>query len=453
MYKPRPMCDVQLSSQPTIMKLANSARAEPLAVYAGAGVSQAPPSCLPGGAGIAKMCHAELSENLEQDTLDDADPSSLTSVADAAAGIDGGLDLMKRIVVEASGYTSALPNYSHRVLALLLLEGYVDVITSNWDTCIERSLGSDENLPVVRSHEESQAIQGNALMKVHGCATRPDTIRITTEELNATRSWARYAVNTRIASRRIVFVGVNDVAPYVRACIQEIIQNEDEGSLDNIFLVNPDPRTGCSSSQWYCLLPEMPQEQHLGITADEFFDELAALCVISSLDRVCNALSTTRAGPAFAEAQSSMLALTSLEALQWFRDCAIPRPFEVFKKGELPFRDAFIALGFMATDGGMKFCAGGRVLVADIEYIILIAMKTVKPEVLAREAQLRLGSIRADNGTTLHARKFLVAGVDKRIAPPEDLQQDIIADLADEDVMVGPLAGTPEFVYVSEIAE
>lgn len=447
------MCDLQRSSQPTVLRLASSARAEPLAVYAGAGVSQAPPSCLPGGADIARMCHVKLSEDLEQGALDGADPSSLTSVADAAAEIDGGLDLMKRIVVAASDYTTAVPNYSHKVLALLLLEGYIDVITSNWDTCIERSLNSVEDLPVVKSHEESQEIQGNALMKVHGCVTRPDTIRITTEELDATRPWARYAVNTRIASRRIVFVGVSDVAPYVRACTQEIIQNEDEGSLDNIFLVNPDPRTSCSGSQWSCLLPEMPQEQHLGITADEFFDELAALCVISSLGQICNALNTTRAGRAFAKAQSSILALTSLEALRWFRDCAVPLPLEVLKKGEIPFRDAFVALGFEAADGSMEFCAGGRVLVADIEYIILAVVKTVKPEVLAREAQVRLGYIRADNGTTPHARKFLVAGVDKRIAPPEDLQQDIITDLADEDVMVGPLAGTPEFVYVSEITE
>ena len=198
--------------------------------------------------------------------------------------MEQGLDFMKRIMVEAYDFTSAQPNYSHKILALLLLEGYVDVITSNWDTCIEDSLGSDEGISVITSHGESQEIQRDALKKVHGCVTRPDTIRVTTEELRTTPPWARYLVKQRVASRSIVFVGVNDVAPYIRSCVEEIARDEGDEALRNILLVNPDERTVHADSQWACLLPDIQPEQHLCTTADDFFDVLAALCVTSGLE-------------------------------------------------------------------------------------------------------------------------------------------------------------------------
>lgn len=119
---------------------------------------------------------------------------------------------------------------------------------------------------------------------------------------------------------------------------------------------------------------------------------------------------------------------------------------------------------------GMKFCAGGRVLVGGIEYIILVAMKTVRPQVLLREAKERLEAIQADYGAAGYGmsvaglascnRKFLVAGVDERImrfegSQLEGLRQDILInldeqdeDIMGQDIMLGPLAGSPEFIYV-----
>ena len=65
MYVPRSMVDVQQQSCPqntTIKKLADYACRKPLVVYAGAGVSQAPPSCMPSGTEVAKKCYEELSD-------------------------------------------------------------------------------------------------------------------------------------------------------------------------------------------------------------------------------------------------------------------------------------------------------------------------------------------------------------------------------------------------------
>ena len=80
---------------------------------------------------------------------------------------------MRRIVVDAARYTSAYPNYSHRILAYLLLENHIQVITTNWDDCIERSTGVADSLAVIGSDMDYGQVKGNALLKIHGCATRP----------------------------------------------------------------------------------------------------------------------------------------------------------------------------------------------------------------------------------------------------------------------------------------
>ena len=74
--------------------------------------------------------------------FDCEDSSKLTSVADAAVKI-GGLALIQRTAVSVADFTLALPNFSHEILALLLLEGVGVVITTNWDDCIERAGGKN----------------------------------------------------------------------------------------------------------------------------------------------------------------------------------------------------------------------------------------------------------------------------------------------------------------------
>ena len=119
-------------------ELAEVARQRPLAIYTGAGLSQASPTDIPDGAEVAQRCYLRLIDTFGPDVLDCEDSSSLTSVADAAAEI-GGLELIQRTAVSVADFTSALPNFSHEILALLLLEGVGVIITTNWDDCIERA--------------------------------------------------------------------------------------------------------------------------------------------------------------------------------------------------------------------------------------------------------------------------------------------------------------------------
>ena len=227
MYKP----DAMSNGQPAFaVELAEVARQKPLAIYAGAGLSQASPTDIPGGAEVARRCHARLVDALGPDVLDCNDPSNLTSVADAAAKVSG-VDLIRHIAASVADFTLARPNFSHEVLALLLLEGMVVVITTNWDDCIERA-GGEERVLAVISDQDRQQIQMAALLKVHGCATRPTTVLVTTTDLAEPAPWARDEVNVRLSDSQTVFVGISDVAGYVRTRIQEAKEAIGTGGSD-----------------------------------------------------------------------------------------------------------------------------------------------------------------------------------------------------------------------------
>ena len=170
--------------------LAETARLGRLAIYTGAGLSPSQPTDIPDGAEVARRCYASLAEALGPEALDGALESDLTSVADKVALLDGGLDLVRRTAVRVADFTSARPNFSHAVLAPLMLEGAVVAITTNWDDCIERA-GGEERVLAVISDQDRHEIQTVALLKVHGCATRPTTALITTQDLTNPPAWAR----------------------------------------------------------------------------------------------------------------------------------------------------------------------------------------------------------------------------------------------------------------------
>ena len=262
--------------------------------------------------------------------------------------------------------------------------------------------------------------------------------------------WVLNVVRTHITSHRMAFVGVGDITPYMHDCMRQMM--EMHGSADDIFIVAPDIETGWDGSKWSELLPELPKGHRIGITADRFFDELANVYIMSVLDRIYDTLSTTTgASQAFAESRDGILQLTSLEALQWFRDCAVPRVPGVLRKGELPFRSVLIALGIRASGGGVRFCDAGRAVADDVEYTVLVAVEAVTPEDLSRDARRRLESLRSSRGRDAGSGKFLVSGVDRRIVPVESLRADIVDDIDPDDVLVGVMAGVPEFVYADEV--
>ena len=429
------------------VELAEVARQKPLVIYAGAGLSQASPTDIPGGAEVARQCHARLVDALGPDVLDCNDPSNLTSVADAAAKI-GGVDLIRRIAASVADFTSARPNFSHEVLALLLLEGMVVVITTNWDDCIERA-GGEERVLAVISDQDRRQIQMVALLKVHGCATRPTTVLVTTTDLAKPASWARDEVNVRLSDSQTVFVGISDVAGYVRTRIQEA--KEAIGTGGAIFVVSPSIQTEWNRSHWAEILPDLKAARRIAVTSDEFLDHLAAACVRRMLRETFEALSDEPVAAAvFDKTRRAFDERTSVEALRWIRCCSVPRLPGVSATRHQAFSRALIALGQLCEEDGLTLLPHGRAIAAGVEYEVLAAAGTVTASKFRREAKARLVRYLSDEGQETHAPTFLVAGAVGRLDQVQGLPGDVLDDSKARDLVAGPLAVDAVFVHAED---
>lgn len=434
---------------PVAADLAEIAATGRLVIYTGAGLSRAQPTEIPGGAEVAQLCYDRLVNMLGVEALEAADPSDLVSVADVVAATDGGLDLVRRTAVAVADFVSARPNFGHEVLAHLLLEGVVVVITTNWDDCIERG-GGDERILVVISDEDRVEIQTPALLKVHGCATRPTTALITTDDLSTPKPWARDEVNGRLADSHTVFVGIGDIAGYVRARIEEAA--EAVGSAGSIHVVSPGIVDNWDGSQWCDVLPDLPGDRRVAASGDEFLDDFAAACVRRVLWTISEALVDEAAiRERFDLAREGFESGTSLDALRWLRSCAFPRAAGVSATQQQAFAAAMIALGSLAEDGAVDFSSGGRARASDVDYEVLVAIGTVSASRFRREAAARLVLLHSA-GAGDSDPVFLVAGALGRVGAGEDLPGDVLDDSSTDDLVGGPLAVSPSLVYAEDHA-
>ena len=170
MYVPE---DLNHANPAYALQLIDAAWDHRLALYTGAGLSRAEPSNIPDGAEVARRIHRQLVSRLGADALTGTQPDDLLSVADTVAAMENGLDVIRSVAVQVAEFTTAPPNFGHRVVAHLLLEDAVVAITTNWDDCIERGGSSNrERLLAVISDQDRQDIRRTALLKVHGCASR-----------------------------------------------------------------------------------------------------------------------------------------------------------------------------------------------------------------------------------------------------------------------------------------
>jgi len=165
------------------MLLAAKAREGKLVVCAGAGLSVAPDAGLPSGQRLGQLLNDRLTARLEGYAAP-ADPSDLLAVADAAIEAFGGLLPLQHEVLTLADFERATPNLAHQALALLLAEGAVSaVLLWNWDTCVERSAPEGERVEVALTREDMQQLKTPSIAKIHGCATRVETLLITSEQL------------------------------------------------------------------------------------------------------------------------------------------------------------------------------------------------------------------------------------------------------------------------------
>lgn len=412
-------------------------------IYAGAGISLSQPTSLPTGAALAAAIHMRLAPAFS--VLATVDPSDLIAVADAVAALPGGEEALRQTSAQSANFKTAKPGYAHKVLAHLMLEGAIDVLTTNWDNCIERSAG-EELLPTVTNDHALARVTPPWVLKVHGCASEPDSLLVTSGHLKNPPTWVQDQTRARLGSAVVVFIGIGDVAGYVRQRIEEAIR--EVGTVENIRVVAPDIDTKWDESQWKTVAPNLSVAHKIPATADLFMEQLAAAYIIGRLgEHSVNLASDVGLAADLEVAKTGLFESDALTVLQWARSVDInPRVGEpVLKSPELG--KVLIALGHLVGDSArLKHNHLFETDQGPVE--LLIATEAVPPRRLVETAGNRLED-HANRGEP-HPL-FIVAGGIGPIPKPESLPRDIVDDSDETDMIDGPLAPLPEIRHADEV--
>lgn len=264
---------------------------------------------------MAAAIHMQLKTAFH--VLETVEASDLVAVADAVAALPGGEDALRQTSAKSADFKSAKPGYAHKVLAHLMLEGAIDVLTTNWDNCIERGAG-EERLPTVTNDHDLADVSPPWVLKVHGCASKPDSLLLSSGHLENPPTWVQEQTHARLGSAVVVFMGIGDVAGYVKRRIAEAIH--EVGSVENIRVVAPDIETNWEGSQWGTVAPSLHDDHKIPATADLFMEQLAAAYTIGRLGEHSVTLSSDEElAVNFEAAKAGLFKSDSLTVLQWAR--------------------------------------------------------------------------------------------------------------------------------------
>lgn len=412
-------------------------------VYAGAGISLSPPTSLPAGATLAAAIHMQLKGAFP--VLEQVDTSDLIAVADAVAALSSGEEAIRQTSAKSANFKTAKPGYAHRILAHLMLEGAIEIITTNWDSCIERACG-EESLPTVTNQGDLASVTPPWVLKVHGCASRPDSLLVTSDHLKNPPTWVQEQTHARLGSATVVFIGIGDVAGYVKQRIEEAIA--EVGSVDNIRVVAPDIEINWDGSQWKTVAPQLPHDHKISATADLFMEQLAGAYIVGRLgEHSLGLVPDQKLTNQFEAAKNGLLESDSLTVLQWARAVDInPRAGEsVLKSHELG--KVLLALGRLVGDSGrLQHTHIFETSSGPVE--VLIATQTVPARRLLEAAENRLQE-HANRGEPYPL--FIVAGGAGPMPNPESLPGSILGEVDDLDIVDGPLALVPDVRHADEV--
>jgi hypothetical protein len=439
--------------QPAAMLLAAKAREGKLVVCAGAGLSMAPDAGLPSGQRLGELLNDRLTARLAG-YAGPADPRDLLAVADAAINAFGGLLPLQHEVLTLADFERATPNLAHQALALLLAEGAVSaVLLWNWDTCVERSAPEGERVEVALTREDMQQLQTPSVAKIHGCATRVETLLITSGQLVAPPLWADAAFLAKLRGATAAFIGIGDVADYAKRRITQLTA-ELPGLDVDIFVVSPRIVSEWAGSVWAELLPELEDGHRVERSADELLDELARVWagdLVETLEQLSAAFTGAHATGMLSLAES-LRALCGPDVIGSIRVAAFRQRFgrSVLRSAEA--HQALLAVGILAGDADAtpELFTDGRCRIGDDDYEIVILAEAVQATAARGEAFRRAERL-AGRGRIGQRATFLVAGV---VAGP--LNQPAAPDLGDgrveaDDIFMGPRGITVRFVPAHEI--
>lgn len=161
-----------------------------LSLFVGAGLSTLPPSCAPSWSDLRDLSLGAIVNFLNTSNCDSDTTTSLLNSKKVLPevlfeGVDrfGGMSKIKNFVKTIN---SGQPNVGHHRIAALVKAGYLrHIVTTNWDTYLERALGESSPLHILPSREDyddkiyqSQKINHSKryLAHLHGSLEEEDII-------------------------------------------------------------------------------------------------------------------------------------------------------------------------------------------------------------------------------------------------------------------------------------
>jgi SIR2-like domain len=304
-------------------RFAERAAMQKLGLYIGAGVSHADPTGLPLGRKLYELAIPAARRQFPHafENGEDA-PTSLESLGSRLG--DENRAQLHALLLRLDEFTRASPNYAHRALALLLLLQLVTVMSANWDTCIERAAtemgGRIE--PTVTEDDRRQQTWAQRMHKIHGCAERPESLQVSTEDLAQPPDWVNSAVSADLGSESIVFVGLGTVGDYVATRIKQLLDRSSP-RLGDIAVVS---YNGELSADWDQLLPA-DDRNVIHASADRFLDDLLRAIAMEALARAYERIGQAD-DPRWVEQLDALLdefrEIDALSLLRWWTDGAEP---------------------------------------------------------------------------------------------------------------------------------
>ena len=228
--------------------------------------------------------------------------------------------MIQEIALGVADFAHAVPSTTHGALALLLLEGAAAVMSTNWDTCIERAAPSGEPIAAIVTDDDRMSTRGVGLFKVHGCARRPSTALVTSRQLEATPIWASSELSAKLSHASVVFLGIGDVAPYVAKRIEKLVSQM--GSADNVSVVSRSIVSKWAESEWAKVAPNLAESHKIASSADDFVDGFLRAWVQHCFERlreIAAGLSNPDLVVALDELLTTLAADTAPNVLAWLR--------------------------------------------------------------------------------------------------------------------------------------
>lgn len=436
---------------PPVFLLVSEAINRRLAVCAGAGLSVG--SGLPSGSQLAQDLHQRFIRQLAGYCCDH--PNHLPSVATAVASLPSGLEVLQRSIVELAHLDTAPPNYAHRLLALLVAEGALQLVTTNWDNCVERGW-EGEHILAARDASEAEDLQRAHVLKIHGCCSRPATLLVTEDQLRNPPLWTAGFFHAQIMTSTMVFVGVGDVAPYVRERIQELAAYVDGA---RVRVVSPRVVEGWDESQWKDVLPTLSEDRKIPKPASTFVDELAR----GWLHRLLEELDILPDHVGVSVCRSAFGSLTALQALTWLRRAATDWTVgkSVVLSAEAPA--ALEAVAVLASDYAQANPTGtapaiqlehpAAVRLAEERVEILLARPGQPTGVLEQQVRRRAEAVASMLGVvqvTVLCSSSMAVGL-KRSALEQD---DVFTGVAEpDDLITGPAQVPVKLLWADKLLE